>query len=126
VQKKEQQTDGKTASVSPEFWGINEVSQYLGIKTSTLYAMVGEKKIPHYKVGRLVRFKRSEIDLWMERNRKECLATEETTRKMAGKARRNEIDIDRIVRKAVDGVKGRGYTAPHGKPDQVKGLGKEV
>jgi excisionase family DNA binding protein len=108
------------------FWSILELSRYLGIKSSTLYAMVGEKKIPHYKIGRLVRFKRSEIELWMEGNRKECLTPGGPDRKMLGKAQRNEIDIDRIVRKAVDGGKGRGYTTPHGKPDQVKGLGKEV
>jgi excisionase family DNA binding protein len=126
VQKKEQQKDENAGTVSPVFLSIQDLSGYLGIKTSTLYAMVGEKKVPHYKIGRLVRFRRSEIELWMEGNRKECLAPEKPTRETPGQAQRNEIDIDRIVRKAVDGGKGRGYTTPHGKPDQVKGLGKEV
>ncbi len=98
-----------------EFIPIDEVSQYLGIKTSTLYAMVGEKKIPHYKVGRLVRFKRSEIELWMEGNRKECVEPEKAARKILGPAQKHKIDITRIVRKAVDGVKGRVYTSSCGK-----------
>jgi excisionase family DNA binding protein len=94
---------------------IDELSQYLGIKTSTLYAMVGERKIPHYKVGRLVRFKRSEIELWMEGNRKEYVDPEKSASKILGPVQKHKIDINRIVRKAVDGVKGRVYTYPCGK-----------
>jgi len=108
------------------FWSIQDLSNYLGIKTSTLYAMVEEKKIPHYKIGRLVRFKRSEIDTWMEGNKRDCVAPEKAARKALRAVRKPKIDIDRIVRKAIDGTRGQGYTEPHGKPDQVKGLGKEV
>jgi hypothetical protein len=31
-----------------------------------------------------------------------------------------------MISKAIDQVKGEGYTASHGKSDQVKGSGKEV
>ena len=120
MEQAEQSIQGK------EFLTIQELSRYLGIKTSTLYAMVGERKIPHYKVGRLVRFKRSEIDFWMEANRKECVDPARVARKALGPVRKPKIDVDRIVRKAIDGTRGQGYTKPHGKPDQVKGLGKEV
>jgi excisionase family DNA binding protein len=108
------------------FWSIQDLSKYLGIKTSTLYAWVGEKRIPHYKVGQLVRFKRSEIDLWMEGNRKECVDLDKAARKALRPSRKAKIDVDRIIRKAIDEGKREGYTTPHGKPDQVKGLGKEV
>jgi len=81
---------------------------------------------PYYKIGRLVRFKRSEIDSWMEGNKRECADMGKVARKALGSTRKSKVDINRIVRKAVDGAKGRGYTTPHGKPDQVKGLGKEV
>jgi excisionase family DNA binding protein len=65
------ETQKEQGNKTSGFWSIQGLSNYLDIKTSTLYAMVGEKKIPHYKVGRLIRFRKSEIDLWMERNRKE-------------------------------------------------------
>ena len=122
----EQQATGNTGKGCPGFLTIQELSQYLGIKTSTLYAMVGEKKIPHYKVGRLVRFKRSEIDLWMEGKRNECVDPQKGARKALRPAKGAKLDVDRIIRKAIDEGKREGYTTPHGKPDQVKGLGKEV
>lgn len=45
---------------------IHELSQYLNIKRSTLYAWVERGFIPHYKMNRLVRFKKEEIDAWLE------------------------------------------------------------
>ena len=108
------------------FWSIQDLSRYIGIKSSTLYALVEEQRIPHYRVGKLIRFKRSEIDEWMEGNRKECVGPEKAARKALGAVQKPKIDIDRIVRKAIAGTKGRGYTTRHGKPDQVKGLGREV
>lgn len=115
MQKTEQGTGENPLSVSQEFFSIRELSVYVGVRISTLYAMVGEKKIPHYKIGRLVRFKRSEIDLWLEGNRRECIDPEEVARKALRPVQRHDIDVDRITGKAVDGVKGRGYTTPCGK-----------
>ena len=108
-----------------DFLNIQDLSQLLRIKPSTLYSMVEKKMIPHYKVGRMVRFKRCEIDQWMEGNREECVDPEKVARKVLAPVQRNAIDIDRVVRKAVEGVRGQGYTKSHGKPDQVKGLGRE-
>jgi excisionase family DNA binding protein len=109
-----------------DFLNIQDLSQLLRIKPSTLYSMVEKKMIPHYKVGRMVRFKRSEIDQWMEGNREECVDPGEVAKKVLGPVQRHKIDIDRTVRKAIEGTRGRGYTNPHGNPDQVKGLRKGV
>ena len=49
-----------------EYLNIEELSEYLGIKKSTLYAKVASGQIPHYKIGHLVRFKKADIDCWME------------------------------------------------------------
>ena len=126
------------------FLTIQEVSRYLGIKPKTLYARVNE--IPHYKVGRLIRFRKDEIDAWMQKHRvgkgendqdekqgQEKNATPATEPALEPpKARRSRkrsgpvTDIDRMISKAIDHVKGEGYTASHGKSDQVKGSGKEV
>jgi excisionase family DNA binding protein len=126
VQNPERQGTGPTGGVRPEFFDIRDLSRYLGIRPSTLYVMVEERNIPHYRVGKLIRFKRSEIDLWMEGNKKDCVAPEKTARKALAPVRKPKIDIDRVVRKAIDETKGEGYTTSHGKPDQVKGLRKEA
>ncbi len=122
---------------------INDVSAYLGIKPKTLYARA--KEIPHYKVGRLIRFKREDVGAWMEKHR----VVKEDTVKDKGQEQESSIpatepapeppkvrrsrkrrgpttDIDRMISKAIDQVKGEGYTASHGKSDQVMGSGKEV
>jgi excisionase family DNA binding protein len=109
-----------------EYFVIQKLSEYLEIKVSTLYSLVAQRKIPHYKVGRLVRFKKSEIDLWMEGNKKEIIDVSMAARLILKTAKTPARDINRAVKKAIDGVKGTVYTAFHGKPDQVKGLGKEV
>ena len=108
------------------FSTISEISEYLNLKPSTIYAMVAEERIPHFRVGRLVRFKKSEIDLWMEGNRKECFDTSQAAKRVLRSARRPARDVNKVVKKAIDEAKGVFYTASHGKPDQVKGLGKEV
>ena len=44
---------------------INELAEYLGIKISTVYSWVNQRKIPYIKVGRLVKFDRVDIDKWL-------------------------------------------------------------
>ena len=51
------------------FLTIEEISAHLSIKKSSLYRMVERKEIPHYKIGCLIRFKKSEIDLWVEKSK---------------------------------------------------------
>jgi len=43
-----------------------EAAQYLKVSKATLDRLLRLKKIPAYKVGRLWRFKKSEIDQWVE------------------------------------------------------------
>ena len=74
----------------------------------------------------MVRFRKCEIDLWMESNRKECIDISKAARKVLKRARMPARDINRVVKKAIEQSKRIDYTASHGKPDQVKGLGKEV
>ncbi len=120
-----------------DYLTIQELSSYLSIKPKTLYARI--KEIPHYKVGRLIRFRKEDVDAWMEKHRvvKEEKVQEPPTstteaapkcpNARASKKRRGPItDVDRMISKAIDQVKGEGYTASHGKSDQVKGSGKEV
>jgi excisionase family DNA binding protein len=49
-----------------------ELGDHLGIKVSTLYAWVHQKRIPHVRFsGRMVRFDRAEIETWLEEKKKE-------------------------------------------------------
>jgi len=109
------------------FLKIQEIASYLGIKVSTIYALVERRGIPHYKVGRLVRFKKTEVDEWMDLQKKPANGITVRVRKVAiSLHKKSGTDIDRIVKKAVDRAKGKGYNSGYGKPDQIKGLRKEV
>jgi len=48
-----------------------DASEFLGIKKSTLYEWVIQRKIPHIKVGRLVKFKREDLEEWLKRRTQE-------------------------------------------------------
>ena len=45
---------------------IQETSDYTGIPVSTLYKWVGQRKIPHVKMGRLVKFEPAKLDEWIK------------------------------------------------------------
>jgi excisionase family DNA binding protein len=115
-----------TSHSDSEYFIIQKLSEYLEIKVSTLYSLVAQKKIPHYRVGRLVRFKKSEIDIWMDGNKKECVDVPRAARRILRATRGPTRDISPVVKKAIHDARGTAYTASHRKPDQVKGHGKEV
>lgn len=48
---------------------LEQIAEYLQMSTSSIYKMAQAGKIPAYKVGRQWRFKREEIDRWVERNK---------------------------------------------------------
>ena len=45
---------------------MQQASEYLNIKISSLYAMCMKKTIPFVKIGRLNRFKLQSLDKWIE------------------------------------------------------------
>ncbi|KKO19812.1 MAG: helix-turn-helix domain-containing protein [Candidatus Brocadia sp.] len=51
---------------------MQEASDYLKIKVSTLYDMCMRKKVPVVKIGRLNRFKLSDLEAFINRNRQEA------------------------------------------------------
>ena len=46
-----------------------EAADFLGIKLSTVYSMCMRKTIPFVKIGKLNRFRRSDLDKWIESHR---------------------------------------------------------
>ena len=51
-----------------ERWlSVDDVAAYLGVRRGTVYKWVERLGLPARKVGRLLKFKRSEVDAWVER-----------------------------------------------------------
>ena len=49
-----------------EKWvGIKEIAEHLGISIVTIYRWVENGKIPCHKIGKLWKFKPSEVDAWV-------------------------------------------------------------
>jgi excisionase family DNA binding protein len=55
---------------------VEEASEYLGIKKPTLYAWAKCGKIPHFRLNSLLRFKKGDLDHWIEGRKMELLDTE--------------------------------------------------
>ena len=54
----------------PKRWlSPDEACEYIGLKKSTLYHLTSNKLIPFYKRTHLLRFKRQDLDAWMEEGR---------------------------------------------------------
>jgi len=58
---------GMQWTIEAEMWlDVKELSSYLKLKQKTIYHMVANGSIPHYRLSKLIRFKQEEIDAWME------------------------------------------------------------
>lgn len=93
-----------------EFLTINEVSEYLKIKPSTLYSWVKIGEIPHYKLHKMVRFKKEDIDAWMENHRENDIDVEKKAKGILKAVKRPGMTVDCLVKKTIAEVKGNGYT----------------
>jgi excisionase family DNA binding protein len=49
----------------------NEAAEYLGISRNTLYEWTIQKKIPYIKVGRLVKFRKEDLESWLKQRTQE-------------------------------------------------------
>jgi excisionase family DNA binding protein len=85
-----------------EYLTIDELSHHLGIKKCTLYAKAARGEIPHYKIGRLIRFKISEISKMMDDFRKTPAGTGDSSCKVKNNPGKGTVDVDSIIRKSID------------------------
>lgn len=74
---------------------VKNLSSHLLIKEKTVYYLVSNGLIPHYRIGKLIRFKEEEVDQWMKT--KKALSHEEHLAK----------------------VTASGYTSSNGKPGRL-------
>ncbi len=55
------------------FIDVDELAEYLKLKKRSTYHFIATQGIPHYRVGRLIRFKLSEIEAWMNNKKSDHL-----------------------------------------------------
>jgi len=109
-----------------EYLTIHQISKYLNIKTKTLYNLTASGDIPHYRIGRLIRFKQAEIDVWMEQRKVVKVNPDQTSKQILKSIRKQSINVDRLVKKTIDQFKDTGYVKKHGRPDHLKESKEEV
>lgn len=61
-------TSKETPVIARRLLNVHEVAEYTGLSVHTVYSMVSKRRIPYVKVGRLTKFDRKAIDLWIEKN----------------------------------------------------------
>ena len=49
-------------------WANEEAAEYLGTTPDTLRVWVSKRRVPFVRVGRLVRFRKKDLDQWLEKN----------------------------------------------------------
>jgi excisionase family DNA binding protein len=53
--------------VDDRWRSVQEIAEYLGVSTDSVYRWVEQRGLPVHRVGRLLRFKCSEVDEWVHR-----------------------------------------------------------
>lgn len=52
-----------------EVLNLNQASEYISLSKSAIYKKTSERNIPHFKKGKKLYFKRSELDEWLTENK---------------------------------------------------------
>lgn len=109
-----------------EFLTIGELSEYLNLKRTNLYSMVESGELPHYRIGRLIRFKRDDVDRWLEGHRREGVNLDKKAKGILKAINRPVVDVDKLIKKSIAEVKENLYTPSHRETRPVRGLRKGV
>ncbi len=46
--------------------GVKAAARFLGVSPSLVYAYVERRQVPHYRLGRSIKFRVSELDEWLK------------------------------------------------------------
>lgn len=52
-------------SESERWFSVDEVAEHLGVARDTVYRWIEHRGLPAHKIGRLWKFKLSEVDAWV-------------------------------------------------------------
>lgn len=64
----------------PQLMNVEEVAAYLRVATATVYRLAQRGEIPAAKVGRVWRFQKEVIDLWLKQQQSNPIAEAESIR----------------------------------------------
>ncbi|MBS1984457.1 MAG: helix-turn-helix domain-containing protein [Bdellovibrionales bacterium] len=54
-------------SAAPEPWfSVEEIAKHLGVSKETIYRWLERQKIPAHRIGKLWKFKASDVDAWIK------------------------------------------------------------
>jgi len=80
--------DDKITVPIAEVFNLNQAAEYVSLSKSAIYKKTSERNIPHFKQGKKLYFKRSELDDWL------------TSMKIATKAEIEKEADEYIIKKA--------------------------
>lgn len=95
---------------------VKEVASILNCSPSTVYAKAGRGEIPSLKLGGMLRFDPAEIEEWIKKGRRKPADIDKLAKGMLKPSR--QVDVDAVVRRAIDSVTGSGYNSGQGRPDR--------
>ena len=78
--KMDAENDQNSQANDDEYLTIGELCALTGLKKATIYAKRSRRELPAYKFGRELRFRRSEIETWIQTKRQTCLVNGEERR----------------------------------------------
>ena len=70
----------------------------MGVKTSTLYSMVERKEILHYRIGRLIKFTKADLDAYLQKHRIDSIDIDRAANRILKHACSPRIDIHALVK----------------------------
>jgi len=99
---------------------IKEISAFLKVKESTLYSWVHTDAIPFYKLNGLLRFDMGEIEEWVRKSKPS------PCRPNMDFKRAQSEDITKLVKRAIEEVKGKEYNPSKRETSLSQAQRKEV
>ena len=54
------------AEMNDRWLSVDEICKYLGISRDTVYKWIGRYGMPAHRMGRLWKFKKEQVDKWVE------------------------------------------------------------
>jgi len=74
-------------------YDVQELAEYLSVSTQWIYERVQLKEIPHIKVGKHVRFKKSDIDHWLDSLKVPSMDSPLGAVKLSTRPRKSEVAV---------------------------------
>jgi len=63
---------GATRPMKDRLFSVDEICEYLGISRDTAYKWIDRRGLPAYRLGRLWKFRKQEVDKWIKQGAGAC------------------------------------------------------